>query len=301
MKSLFEPLLHANAKAFAILFAGVFIGMLGWGGYTEYAARQADARAQEEASRRSEAPLPTFAEPAPIGLLAYVDSQTATGTEDAHLPIDLFRCPLDEHGNVVRPGAQPTPQDTATEPAPETPISHDVEALMDDAENQQLISWSGGTHSPSSPNAWSSQPPPTPRNHELVYQGVFQKTDGSLAAFVSDKGTGEGRFISPGDSFAGATIVSGDTQKLRLRLADGSEHDLLRGGEPVITGQIPPPPGAQRPRQRQRRLPTESEIKEIEKRNPDLARRLREAIRRQNEQQQQQQSSQQQPSQKGGN
>lgn len=283
MKSLLNSLVHANAKAFAIFCAVLFVGMLGWGAYTEYDARCQEALAKEAAERRSKAPLPTFSETQPLGLLAYVESQTATGTEDAHLPVDLFRCPVDASGNVVRT----TTNTVVATPAPVEDVPQDVADLIQIAEdNGNTFGW---TRTPG-PGGTFVQGPARPqpiRNHELVYNGVFKRTDGTVVAMVTDKGTKEHKFVKEGDEFGGATIIGGDVDKLRLRLEDGTECDLVRGGEPVVTGQIPPPPGQQQQPQRQRvrRLPTESEIRELEKKDPELAQRIRDAIRRHNERQ----------------
>lgn len=289
MKSIFEPLLHANAKAFAILAALLFAGMLGWGAYTEYAARRDAAAAAAEAARRSDAPLPEFPAAEPIGLLAYVDSQTATGTEDAHLPVDLFRPPVDSEGHPTRPGITLPVVASSDQPAvaqgAETEVPKEIEDLFQQAQTGGgggggFGPWSGG-----GVGGGGGQPRPR-RNHELQYGGVFKRTDGTLAAWVSDKGTGKGGFVKEGDEIGGATILGGDTDKLRIRLPDGTETDLVRGGESVVTTPMPPEPGEEgRQRQRMRRLPTESEIKEIEKRDPELAKRIRDAIRRHNERQ----------------
>lgn len=282
MKSIFEPLLHANAKAFAILGGVLFVGMLGWGGYTEYAASRDAKRAAEEAARRSDESIPTFEEAEPIGLLAYVKSQTETGTEDAHLPIDLFRCPIDSEGNPVRPGTTITIQPQPEPDAETEALNQDIQDLFERAQTSP-----SGDGNRLGPGPGGNRPPRQPRNHELSYGGYFKRTDGTLAALVTDKGTGQTSFVKDGDEVAGATIVGSDGDKLRVRLADGTEHDLVRGGEPLVTGQIPPPPGETQAQSRQgRRLPTEDEIKEIEKRDPELAQRIRNAIRRRNERQQ---------------
>lgn len=280
MKSIFEPLLHANAKAFAILGGVLFAGMLGWGGYTEYAARRDAEAAAQEAARRSEASLPVFPAPEPIGLLAYAESQTATGTEDAHLPVDLFRCPVDAEGNPVRPGATPVPLDGPAE----------VQDLFDRARPNRPPgggNWGGnwGGNGGNGGNG-GERPQRPPRNHELSYGGVFER-DGVLAAWVYDRGEGKGMFVREGDVIGGATILGGNTKSLRIRLEDGTERELVRGGESVVTGTYPPEPAAEdASRQRRaRRMPTEDEIREIEQRDPDLARRIREAVRRHNERQ----------------
>ena len=284
MKSIFEPLLHANAKAFAALCAVLFVGMLGWGVYTEHAAARDAARAAEEAARRGDESMPVFEETKPIGLLAYVDSQTATGTEDAHFPVDLFRPPIDENGNPVRPGVTVAAQPQVNENG-----------------GPNLFQFGPGARRPGGgfgPGGWGNNggnggnggAAAQPRDRELRYGGVFKKSDGTLAAWVNDSETGKGGFVKEGEEIGGATIVGGDTDTLRVRLADGSEVEMSRGGDPVVVGQVAPRPqstgAAGQNQQRVRRMPTEAEIQEIEKRDPDLARRIREAIRRRNERQQ---------------
>ncbi len=280
MKSIFEPLLHANAKAFAVLCGILFVGMLGWGAYTEHAAARDAAKAAEEAVRRSGESMPVFEETEPIGLLAYVDSQTATGTEDAHLPVDLFRPPIDSEGNPVREGTTLGVQ-PAGNPANQEDVPQEVQDLFQLAQGPRRPVGPGGGPG----GNWGGGGQRQPRDRELRYGGVFKRTDGTLAAWVSDSGTGKGGFVKPGDEIGGATVLGGDTDSLRIRLQDGTEKELTRGGEPVVIGQVAPPPG-EKQNQRVRRMPTEAEIQEIEKRDPELAQRIRDAIRRRNERQQ---------------
>ena len=261
--------------------------MLGWGAYTEHTAARDAARAAAEAARRGDESMPVFEDTEPIGLLAYVDSQTATGTEDAHFPVDLFRPPLDSNGNPVRPGVTVSAQPQAN--------------AQDGNGGPDLFQFGQGPRRPGGgfgPGGWGNNggnggnggAAAQPRDRELRYGGVFKRSDGTLAAWVSDSGTRTGGFVKEGDEIGGATIIGGDTDTLRVRLADGSEVEMSRGGDPVVVGQVAPPPqntgAAGQNQQRVRRMPTEAEIQEIEKRDPDLARRIREAIRRRNERQQ---------------
>ena len=96
---------------------------------------------------------------------------------------------------------------------------------------------------------------------------------------------GGGSFVTPGAEIAGATILDGsDLEHVRIRLADGTEATLERGGAPVVVEHGKPGEpavgkgdgGGNRPR----RMPTEEEIAEIEKRDPELARRIRQAIKK---------------------
>ena len=299
MKSIFEPLLHANARAFAVLGGLAFLAMVAWSGYAEYsAARQARLDA-EESQRRGEAFLPEFPAIEPLGILAYVDSQTAPGTEANHLPVDLFRPPVDDQGNPVRPGTTLHLQkpdeggNTGDEQVPE-----EVAKLLDQAASQQ---GGGGTGGRPGGGRWQGpggRRPGTPGtagkpDRTLRYAGVFKRSDGTLAAWIADS-DGGGSFVTPGATVAGATILDqGDTDRVRIHLPDGSEAVLKRGGEPVVVEQGTPAQPAvgdggngqgggndQGAGKRQRRLPTEEEIAEIEKRDPELARRIREAMQR---------------------
>ena len=285
MKSIFEPLLHANARVFAVLGGILFLAMLGWSLYAEYeASRQAGRDAEASAQVP---PPPSFPPHERLGILDYIETQTAPGSEANHLPVDLFRPPVDDEGNPVRPGTTLHLQKTEGGNAASTggqDVPEEIAKLVEEA--QQNMGGNGGGRpggrwpgggGPGRPGSAG-----TP-DRTLRYAGVFKRSDGTLAAWVSDS-AGGGSFATPGAEVAGATILDGgDTDHLRIRLPDGTEATLERGGEPVIVeAGKPAQPGTDdgSNRRRQRRMPTEEEIAEIAKRDPELANRIREAIKR---------------------
>ena len=289
MKSIFEPLLHANARAFAILGGVLFLAMLGWSLYAEYSASRPTGRGEESPSPAADAPA--FPAHEPLGILAYIDSQTAPGSESSHLPVDLFRPPVDDEGNPVRPGTTlhlQKPEESGASPAEGgEEIPAEVAQLIEEAQ-KKLDAGGGGKGGGGGWRPGGGGRPGTAGTPDrtLRYAGVFKRSDGTLAAWVADS-AGGGSFVTPGAEIAGATILDGsDLEHVRIRLADGTEATLERGGEPVVVvhGKPGEPAvgggggggGGTRPR----RMPTEEEIAEIEKRDPELARRIRQAIKK---------------------
>lgn len=289
MKSIFEPLLHANARAFAILGGVLFLAMLGWSVYAEYSASRQPGQGEESPSHTE---APDFPAHEPLGILAYVESQTAPGSESSHLPVDLFRPPVDDEGNPVRPGTtlhlqKPEESGAKTAEGGEE-VPEEVAKLVEEAQ-KKLGTGDGGKNGGGGWKFGGGGRPGTAGTPDrtLRYAGVFKRSDGALAAWVADS-AGGGSFVTPGAEIAGATILDGsDLEHVRVRLADGTEATLERGGEPVVVEHGKPGQpavgksgGGGGDGNRPRRMPTEEEIAEIEKRDPELARRIRQAIKK---------------------
>ncbi len=294
MKSAFEPLLRANAKAFAIVAGAVFVVTLAWATHTEIAASRTASRPSDDSSRP--APPPSFPEHEPLGILAYVEGQLSPGADGSHLPVDPFCPPVDANGNPVREGTTlviPRPKPTTEN---DGDVEDEIATLMAQAQRGGDYFGTGdnGGGSWGSRGHWNgggngrgnglSRGPTPPRT--IRYAGVFRRSDGTTAAWVSlsgGSGGAAGSFGSLGDVVEGAPILGGDTDSLRVRLPNGTEQTLTRGGDAVEVRPGTGTGGGAEDRQTSgsgRRMPTEEEIREIEARDPELGRRIREAMER---------------------
>jgi hypothetical protein len=111
-----------------------------------------------------------------------------------------------------RPAAPP-PSASATSPGPA--VSRDIFRYADSPEPQ-----SHAARASREADERRTEPPP-PAGPRLV--GVLRRGGGLLAALAVE---GEVVLLSPGQSAAGATLLSVDEESVRLRLADGSERTL---------------------------------------------------------------------------
>ncbi len=301
MQKIWNWLMHTNARALFLVCLLALLAMLGWRGYVEYDAM----RYARAAALAIQAPptLPTFPPYEGMGILAYVEEQVRP--DSRALPVDLFRPSLDSmvsnlvHAILTDPSLEVPTEEPAT---PEGTSEARKPTLKPGEENLfEVVQNAKGE--------WVRQPRPQPAP-QLTYNGVFKRTDERIAAWVTEANSRTTRFYGEGDHLHGATLVRVSTKEIDLLLPDGTVSTLPRGGtlklpapatpaaDAVPVAQTPaaaPAPAAGRRRTEgvfrrggAQRMPTEEEIAAIARANPELAQRIREAIRQRQAQDQQQ-------------
>lgn len=285
MQQLWNWLMRADAKALFIACLLALVAMLGWRGYVEYDAYR-DAAAAAEAVKVPPK-LPDFPPYQGFGILEYVAEQSRD--DNRALPVDLFRPSLDAMVSNLVTEILTNPEFVVEQP-PAAPVPAERPTLRPGEENLfELVQRPDGQ--------WvrrtRQQPAP-----ELTYNGVFRRTDGRIAAWISERNSRTTKFYGEGDDVFGAKLKSVDTDAITVTMPDGREETMPRGGSvtlpapPPVTEEVVVQAGTDdRSRRGERRgegvfrrggaqrMPTEAEIAAIERANPELAKRIREAIR----------------------
>lgn len=293
--------MRTNAKALFLACLLALLAMVGWRGYVEVEAIR-EARA---AASAVQAPpkLPEFPPFAGLGILEYVDEQVRPDTQA--LPVDLFRPSLDSMVSNLVNAILTDPN--LVVPSPDTPPSPpDRPTLRPGEENLfELVQRPNGE--------WIRRPRQQPAP-KLTYNGVFKRTDDRIAVWVTEANSRTTRFYREGDALFGATVARVGTDAIDIRLPDGTVQTLPRGESLTLPAPAPAPAeeetvvrtssedaprgmGGRRGdgvfrRGGAQRVPTEQEMAAIERANPELAQRIREAVRRRQEQDRQEQARQ---------
>lgn len=285
--------MRTDAKSLFLVCLLVLLAMLGWRGYVEFEALRAAMGATDAVQHR--ATLPAFGDYKGLGILEYVEEQARPDTRA--LPVDLFRPTLDSMVSNLVAAILNNPDFVVSQPA--APQDTTKPTLRPGEENLfELVQQPSGQ--------WirrvRQQPAP-----ELTYNGVFQRTDGRIAAWITERNSRKTQFYAEGDDVYGAKLKTVTTDEITVLMPGGEERTMPRGGSvtlpapPATTEEVAVQASGEKPRRDRsgggdgvfrrggaQRMPTDAEMDAIARANPDLAKKIRDAVRRRQEQGQQQ-------------
>lgn len=298
MQTLWNWLMRTDAKSLFLACLLALLAMVGWRGYIEYDVLR-DAREAAKAVKQPKK-LPSFPDYQGLGILEYVEQQASPDARA--LPVDLFRPSLDSMvSNLVNailsdpefvvesPKSEPTPE-------PQRPALLPGEENLFDLVQRPDGQWVKRTR---------QQPPP-----HLTYNGVFKRTDGQTAAWITERNSRKTQFYGEGTELYGGRLKAVSTDEIVVVLPGGEERTVARGGDVTFPapaavveelfvqaarageqergrGERGGGPGVFR-RGGAQRMPTEQELAAIARVNPELEQMVRDALRRRQEQQKQQ-------------
>jgi hypothetical protein len=221
MDHFWKWLMRMDARGIFVISLLLFLLVAGWRGWVAF--RPAPPAKPAPAANGEMPPLPPFRS---LGLIDYVSSQFLDQT--LVVPVNPFR---------------PTFEAMISQQASEAIRNLQAGIEPDGTRGNPPIRIRqrrpGGTNRPpvraqTVVTATAPSPPPPPPT--LTYRGMFQRPDGTIAAFLHDSARGGGRFVAVGDTLYGAAVAAVYKGGITLWLSDGSTRTLAEGDAVTLPG-----------------------------------------------------------------
>lgn len=220
MDHFWKWLMRMDARGIFLLSLLLFLLVAGWRGWVAF--RPAPPAKPASAVAGEMPQLPPFR---PLGLIDYVSSQFLA--EALVVPVNPFRptfeAMISQQASEAIRNLQAGLEPGVVSGNP--PIR--IRQRRPGATNAPPV------RAPVTPTAVASSPPPPPT---LTYRGMFQRPDGTIAAFLHDSARGGGRFVAVGDTLYGAAVAAVYKGGITLLLSDGSARTLAEGDALTLAG-----------------------------------------------------------------